>query len=579
MNKEEHYFAAKMFHRMMWPALIAGISHAVSDTIDAVALGSGMGAEGLAAIGIVTPLYILFNVIGYGFSVGGSVQFSQNLAEGRRKEAVRQFNVTVELMLVVSVIIAIAANLLMKPLLFLLGVSAAEGELYRLCADYAGIMMSFTPVFLLNLVLYDYLKSDNGQILAAISTVVGCILDVSLNIVLVIILDYGVKGSIWSTVIALCVSVAIMLMHFARRKDVLEFQFFIPSKEEIKQCIEGFRIGLSTSVKDLYQLVFELTVNNLLLRLAAGNGTLYVAAFNVVLNVSYITCCAADAVVSAIQPLTATFYAEQNRDNLSFSMKQALRWGIILTAVIALLIGAGAESVAGLFGMRDSMTVYAIRVFCVGTVFDAAITVFAGLLQSIEDEKTAGRIISIRYLYLLLPLTIGFTLIHLSWFWFVIPTTAIISCILMAGTVRKVLRQLAAEQKEVLTYTLSQEKDMGELIDKIIGFCKEQKTTMQQMNLVNMAVEEICMVILHNAFAGAENEYIQVTVFRENEKDFVLHIRDSAISYNPFDVKVSRWNINEQDYMDNVGILMVRGKAKSFDYRRYQGFNVVTITV
>ena len=579
MNKEEHYFAGKMFHRMMWPALIAGISHAVSDTIDAVALGSGMGAEGLAAIGIVTPLYILFNVIGYGFSVGGSVQFSQNLAEGRRKEAVRQFNVTLELMLAVSVIIAVAANLLMKPLLFLLGVSAGEGELYRLCVDYARIMMSFTPVFLLNLVLYDYLKSDNGQILATISTVVGCILDVSLNIVLVIILDYGVKGSIWSTVIALCVSVTIMLLHFVRKKNVLEFQLLIPTKEEIQQCKEEFRIGLSTSVKDLYQLAFELTVNNLLLRLAADNGTLYVASFNVVLNVSYITCCVADAVVSAIQPLTATFYAEQNRDNLRFSMKQALCWGSILTAAIALTIGLGAENVAELFGMRDSMTVYAIRIFCIGTVFDAAITIFAGFLQSIEDEKTAGRIIGIRYLYLLLPLTIILTVIHMSWFWFVIPTAAIISFLLMTGTVRKILRKMAEEQKEVLTYTLSQEQDMAELIDRIIKFCKEQKATMQQMNLVNMAVEEICTIIFHNAFTGAENEYIQITVVRGNEQDFVLHIRDSAISYNPFDVKVSRRDMNQQDYMDNVGILMVRKKAKSFDYRRYQGFNVLMITV
>ena len=579
MNKEEHYFAGKMFHRMMWPALIAGISHAVSDTIDAVALGSGMGAEGLAAIGIVTPLYILFNVIGYGFSVGGSVQFSQNLAEGRRKEAVRQFNVTLELMLAVSVIIAVAANLLMKPLLFLLGVSAGEGELYRLCVDYARIMMSFTPFFLLNLVLYDYLKSDNGQILATISTVVGCILDVSLNIVLVIILDYGVKGSIWSTVIALCVSVTIMLLHFVRKKNVLEFQLLIPTKEEIQQCKEEFRIGLSTSVKDLYQLAFELTVNNLLLRLAADNGTLYVASFNVVLNVSYITCCVADAVVSAIQPLTATFYAEQNRDNLRFSMKQALCWGSILTAAIALIIGLGAENVAELFGMRDSMTVYAIRIFCIGTVFDAAITIFAGFLQSIEDEKTAGRIIGIRYLYLLLPLTIILTVIHMSWFWFVIPTAAIISFLLMTGTVRKILRKMAEEQKEVLTYTLSQEQDMAELIDRIIKFCKEQKATMQQMNLVNMAVEEICTIIFHNAFTGAENEYIQITVVRGNEQDFVLHIRDSAISYNPFDVKVSRRDMNQQDYMDNVGILMVRKKAKSFDYRRYQGFNVLMITV
>lgn len=120
---------------------------------------------------------------------------------------------------------------------------------------------------------------------------------------------------------------------------------------------------------------------------------------------------------------------------------------------------------------------------------------------------------------------------------------------------------------------------MAELIDRIIKFCKEQKATMQQMNLVNMAVEEICTIIFHNAFTGAENEYIQITVVRGNEQDFVLHIRDSAISYNPFDVKVSRRDMNQQDYMDNVGILMVRKKAKSFDYRRYQGFNVLMITV
>ncbi len=579
MNRNEHYFAGKMFHRMLWPALIAGISQAFSDIIDSVALGSGMGAEGLAAIGIVTPLYILFNVIGYGFAVGGSVQFSQSLAEGRREEAVRQFNITIEIMLLWSIVIVIVSNLLMKPLLFLLGVTASDGELFRLCMDYARIMMAFTPVFLLNLVLYDYLKSDNGQILATISTVTGCVLDVTLNIVLVIILGYGVKGSIWSTVLALCVSVAVMLLHFIRKKNVLRFQFFIPSKEEIRQCMMEFRVGLSTSIKDLYQLAFELTANNLLLRLAEGDGTVYVAAFNVVLNVSYFTCCVADAVVGAIQPLTATFHAERNRDNLRFSMKQAFVWGGALTAVIAFLIGWRAADVANLFGMRDSMTVYAVRVFCLGTVFDAVITIFAGFLQSIEDEKTAGRIIGIRYLYLLLPLTVVLSMIELSWFWWVIPTAAIISCILMAGAVRKVSQKLSVPPKGVLAYTLCEEQDMGALIEQIIEFCKEQGATMQQMNLVNMAVEEICTVIFHNAFTGAKDEYIQITVIRENDQDFVLHVRDSAVSYNPFDVKVSRKDIDRNDYLDNVGILMIRKKAKLFDYRRCQGFNVLMVTV
>lgn len=579
MNRNEHYFAEKMFHRMLWPALIAGISQAFSDIIDAVALGSGMGAEGLAAIGIVTPLYILFNVIGYGFAVGGSVQFSQSLAEGKREKAVRQFNITIEIMLLCSVVIAVVSNLLLKPLLFLLGVTVGDGELYHLCMDYARIMMSFTPVFLLNLVLYDYLKSDNGQILATISTVTGCVLDVTLNIVLVIILGYGVKGSIWSTVIALCVSVFVMLLHFIRKKNILGFQFFIPSKEEIRQCMREFRVGLSTSIKDLYQLSFELTANNLLLRLAEGDGTVYVAAFNVVLNVSYFTCCVADAVVGAIQPLTATFHAERNRDNLRFSMKQALGWGVALTAAIAVLIVWRAADVAALFGMRDSMTVHVVRIFCISTVFDAVITIFAGFLQSIEDEKTAGRIIGTRYLYLLLPLTVVLSMISLSLFWFVIPLTAILSCMLTIGTVRKISQQLSKQPKEVLAYTLCEEKDLGELIDRIVKFCEKQDATMQQINLVNMAVEEVCTIIFHNAFTGAKNEYIQITVIRENEQDFVLHIRDSAVTYNPFDVKVSKRDINKEDYMDNVGILMVRKKAKLFDYRRCQGFNVLMITV
>ena len=260
-------------------------------------------------------------------------------------------------------------------------------------------------------------------------------------------------------------------------------------------------------------------------------------------------------------------------------MKQAFVWGGALTAVIAFLIGWRAADVANLFGMRDSMTVYAVRVFCLGTVFDAVITIFAGFLQSIEDEKTAGRIIGIRYLYLLLPLTVVLSMIELSWFWWVMPTAAIISCILMAGAVRKVSQKLSVPPKGVLAYTLCEEQDMGALIEQIIEFCKEQGATMQQMNLVNMAVEEICTVIFHNAFTGAKDEYIQITVIRENDQDFVLHVRDSAVSYNPFDVKVSRKDIDRNDYLDNVGILMIRKKAKLFDYRRCQGFNVLMVTV
>ena len=69
---QKHYICRKMFLRILWPSLISSVALAIADVADALVIGNRMGESGLAAIGIVTPLYMILNLLGYGFPRAGA---------------------------------------------------------------------------------------------------------------------------------------------------------------------------------------------------------------------------------------------------------------------------------------------------------------------------------------------------------------------------------------------------------------------------------------------------------------------------------------------------------------------------
>ena len=77
------------------------------------------------------------------------------------------------------------------------------------------------------------------------------------------------------------------------------------------------------------------------------------------------------------------------------------------------------------------------------------------------------------------------------------------------------------------------------------------------------------------------NGLIQLTLVFRGEKGFSMHIRDNAITFNPFDM--NKKNIGDIDDDDSdfnaLGMDVIKKKAKSFYYRRYQGFNTMVVKI
>ena len=93
-----------------------------------------------------------------------------------------------------------------------------------------------------------------------------------------------------------------------------------------------------------------------------------------------------------------------------------------------------------------------------------------------------------------------------------------------------------------------------------------------------MSVEELCAVIQKKGMGGRPG-VIQVTLIAQPDGVLALHIRDSAVSFNPFALDARRAGAGADFDPDALGVLVVREKAKEFYYRRYQGFNSLIVKI
>ncbi|MDD3174003.1 MAG: MATE family efflux transporter, partial [Herbinix sp.] len=80
------FFTRQMFYRFFTPSLLSAIVLSLGNIVDALVVGSKMGETGLAALGLLAPVYMIFNVFDLGMAIGGSVHYTKLLGEGKAKE-------------------------------------------------------------------------------------------------------------------------------------------------------------------------------------------------------------------------------------------------------------------------------------------------------------------------------------------------------------------------------------------------------------------------------------------------------------------------------------------------------------
>lgn len=586
---KSNYFTKIMFYKFLYPSLLSSIGLSLGNVVDSLVVGTKMGASAIAAINIVLPVYMIFNVLDLGMAIGGSIRYARLLGEGKSKQAVVSFNQMFFSTILISVVIALAGRLFLSQILSILGTSPSDGSLYSFAYDYAGILFLASPLFFISMVLYYYVRNDDAQRLATIGFLAGNLIDFILNFVFVIGLDMGVKGAIYATVIGKTVSVLVYLSYILMKYSILRIDFV---KFEIGEVWKNFKAGFASSSQYLFQFITLILMNNLLLRLGhkngLGDGAL--AVFAVTINVSFLILALYDGISSTLQPLCATFFGEMNRKAKIAVLKLSIAWGLALGLLAILFITYFAGEICALFGLDSNLIneigIYALRMYGTSTIIAGFSIMMGAYYQSVEKESLVFLINFMRTfaVYISIALILGFTanVVHFWWLFLLTELVSLLIWVTYAKVSQKRKLEINLDESRILHKTIvNKTDDLGALIGEVEEFCEKFSASMTQQYYVNLTVEEICQAIALNGFVGKPDEYIEITLIAEEDSSFRLHIRDSATTFNPFDMKTQRVENTESDddKMDSIGILMVKSKAKEFFYRRYQGFNTLMVRV
>jgi putative MATE family efflux protein len=569
-----------MFRQLWGPAMLSSFGWALSDMADAVVVGQRLGTVGLAAISLILPIYMINCMFAHGLGLGGSVRYSRLLGQGNTKEALDSFNGVFWLSLIFSVATAVLGNLFMEPLLAVLGTRPADGALFTATKDYLQILVTATPLFYLSNVFNYYLRNDGNQKRAGVGSVTGNLCDIGLNFFLVLGLNMGTRGAALSTALGQIITVCIYLPGFLDRKHILRFTR--PQMKWIRSAFSALQAGLATSVQYLYQTIFFLVCNNLLIRLGGDNA---VAVFDVIQNTSYLILYLFDGTGRAMQPILSTYQGEHNTQGKKMVTRLGFFSGLAVGGLMIAFVEIWPMGMCLLFGIAgsasESLAFIALRLYGAAAFFAGINILLCSYYQACENEKPSFLLETLRGFVLLIPITFLCYRFGLKWFWllFLLTEAGALLIFLLFGANGRYRMEEISEERIFQRTILSTSKDVMDVCRKLEMFCDKWGAGMKQQLLVTMTIEEIGMVILKHGFQGRTDGYIQITVIAQEDGIVELHLRDDATTFNPFEMKTQRASEDGEFDMDSMGVLVIKKRAKEFFYRRYQGFNTLVIKI
>ncbi|MFG6392071.1 MAG: polysaccharide biosynthesis C-terminal domain-containing protein, partial [Candidatus Amulumruptor sp.] len=376
----------QLFRAMFFPTLIAMIANSALTLIDGIFVGQGVGAEGIAAVNIVAPIFMVATGIGLMLGIGSSVVTSIRLSEGNVKAArIIMTQAFIVGLLLVGIICATSIGF-PRQIVYALGCSPlleSHAVSYMLWL-LPGLLFLFIECVGMMLI-----RLDGSPKYAMAVQVVAAVINIVLDWYMIFPLGWGVMGAALATSIA-CASGAVMvLVYLLRYSYRLRFYRLKLSVTSLLLTLRNtgymMRIGFATLLTELAIGVMMLTGNYMFISLLGEDG---VAAYAIACYLFPVVFSISNAVAQSAQPIISYNYgarqAARVRQALRISLQTAVVCGILITGLLII----GAHTVVGLF-LQSSSPAYGLAVdglpyFATCAAFFAVNIAFIGYYQSIE---------------------------------------------------------------------------------------------------------------------------------------------------------------------------------------------------
>ena len=336
----------KAINKLALPIIASMLLIMANNIIDSIWV-AGLGAEPLAALGYVTPLFMILIGIGNGIGAGGNSLISRYIGAENHKSANNAAIHNFILGVIISIAVSAILLGLLKPLLIVMGAEAVLSY----AMEYGIVIFSFSFAMLLPPIFGGGFRAEGDVKRATLPLAITAITNMCIDPIFIYTLNLGVAGAAWATVIAHIFSVGVMLYWMFIKKDT----YLKYNRENFKNDFGMYKdilvVGIPASLEQLILSALTIVVN---LMLTLVSGPVAVAVYTAGWRIVNIGMLPAIGVGTAAISVAGVAYGSRKYENLRVTARYAVKVALIASIVVCILLYVFANQIAVIFSYSQS---------------------------------------------------------------------------------------------------------------------------------------------------------------------------------------------------------------------------------
>ena len=331
--REAH--AIKLLFTMSLPVVFFMLIQVVYNMADVFFLGRTGSNLAVAAVSLSSPVFSVFSALNTLAGFGGCTAISLALGKGDRESIKKYSSFVLYFGLFSGMLLGTAALLFMNQLLSLLGTNAETVELAR---DYLRIMAFNAPFAISAGALANAARADGESKAMVIAGLSGTFLNIVLDPVLISVLDLGVAGAGYATLLGNVLSFFMILISIKKKEGLSISIKDFSMKPEISVKVLSLGVPMAVST---FLMSFSSTFAN---RLMVSYGNDAVAVGSVAGKAGMLIVMLVMGIAMGIQPAISYAYGAGLKDRV----KELVTVTGMVNVAVAVVLSAS------IFIMRDS---------------------------------------------------------------------------------------------------------------------------------------------------------------------------------------------------------------------------------
>ncbi len=308
---------------------------------------AGLGADALAAIGFITPLFMVLVGLGNGIGAGANSLIARNIGAKNYSQANNAGLHAIVLSIIVSIIFTILIEGFMVQILEFMGAGSTIG--YAL--DYSYIIFGFLFIFVFSGVASAIFRSEGDMRRATIAIAVTAIMNIILDPIFIYVLDLGISGAAWATIISASLSCIVMGYWIWVKKDLYLDLSPKNFNYSTQLMLDTLQVAIPSTLENIIFSALGIIINNMLV-IAAG--TTAVAVYTASMRIVQLSMIPLIGIGTAVLTVAGVAYGAHNHVNLKTAHIYSIKLGFAISIILGAIMFVFSQQIATLFSYTQA---------------------------------------------------------------------------------------------------------------------------------------------------------------------------------------------------------------------------------